>query len=80
MYIAEESEIFVSATDVFQSHEPAVLEIHLIVTLNFFTSHDETYLQTHGTAMGSCMASTYANIFTGAIEKRLLCSFPYKPG
>ena len=44
--------------------------------LYFFTIHDNTYLQTHGTAMGTCMAPTYA---MGAIERRLLCSFPDKP-
>ncbi|KAK3709040.1 hypothetical protein RRG08_054979 [Elysia crispata] len=53
--------------------------IQLILTLNFFTFHDNTYLQTHGTAMGTCMAPTYANIFMGAIERRLLGSFPDKP-
>ena len=53
--------------------------IHLILTLNFFTFHDNAYLQTHGTAMGTCMAPTYANNFMGAIERRLLGSFPDKP-
>ena len=53
--------------------------IQLILTLNFFTFHGNTYLQTHGTAMGTCMAPTYANIFMGAIERRLLGSFPDKP-
>ena len=53
--------------------------IHLILMLNFFLFHDKTYLRTHGTAMGTGMAPTYANIFMGAIERRLLCSFPHKP-
>ena len=53
--------------------------IHLILTLNFFTFCDKTYIQTHGTAMGTCMAPTYVNIFVGAIESRLLCSFLDKP-
>ncbi|KAK3756747.1 hypothetical protein RRG08_018469 [Elysia crispata] len=53
--------------------------IQLILTLNFFTFHGNTYLQTHGTAMGTCMAPTYANIFMGAIERRVLGSFPDKP-
>ena len=45
--------------------------IKLILMINFFTFHDKIYLETHGTAMGTCMAPTYANIFMGAIKRRL---------
>ncbi|GFR88440.1 hypothetical protein ElyMa_002517700 [Elysia marginata] len=53
--------------------------IHLILSLYFFTFSDNTYLQVHGTAMSTCMAPTYANIFMGAIETGLLYAFPDKP-
>ena len=53
--------------------------MQLILTLNFFTFHGNTYLQTHGTAMRTCMAPTYANIFMGAIERRLLGTSYYLP-
>lgn len=37
------------------------------------------WLQTHGTAMGTCMAPSYANIFMGALEKKLLDAWPDQP-
>ena len=49
-------------------HPPTDDLIHLIklvYTKNSFTFNDEPYLQIHGTAMGTKMASSYANIFMG---------------
>ena len=37
--------------------------IHSILTHNYFEFNDKSYVQTHGTAMGTKMAPTYANIF-----------------
>ena len=69
------------ATDLGTKPSPSLIctLLQLILTLNFFTFHDNAYLQTHGTAMGTCMAPTYANIFMGAIERRLLGYLPDKP-
>ncbi|RUS70853.1 hypothetical protein EGW08_021381, partial [Elysia chlorotica] len=53
--------------------------IQLILTLNTFTFMDNTYIQIHGTAMGTCMAPTYANLFMGALESQLVHSFEQEP-
>ena len=53
--------------------------IQLILTLNIFTFDDKFWLQTHGTAMGTCMAPSYANIFMGAIENKLINMSERKP-
>ena len=37
--------------------------IDFILTHNYFEFNDKSYIQTHGTAMGTKMAPTYANIF-----------------
>ena len=47
-----------------------------ILTKNAFTFNDEHFLQIHGTAMGSPMAPTYANIFMAVLEKELLLKAP----
>ena len=37
------------------------------------------WLQKHGTAMGTCMAPSYANLFMGALEEKMLETSPEKP-
>jgi hypothetical protein len=46
---------------------------------NNFMFNDEHYLQISGTAMGTKMAPSYANIFLGRLERRLLHYAPTKP-
>ena len=46
--------------------------IELILTKNNFSFDQEHYLQLHGTAMGTRMAPSYANLFMGHLEERLL--------
>lgn len=47
----------------------------MVLKKNNFTFQGEHYLQTNGTAMGTKMAPSYANIFMGKVEKQLLeCS------
>ncbi len=41
-----------------------------------FTFKDQLYLQKHGTAMGTKMTPSFANIFMGALEKSFLSSAP----
>ena len=50
-----------------------------ILKLNNFTFNRENYLQVNGTVMGTKMAPSYANIYMGSFEKRLLQMAPYKP-
>jgi hypothetical protein len=40
---------------------------------------DSIFLQINGTAMGTKMAPSYANIFMGKLEKLIIKSAPYKP-
>ena len=46
--------------------------IEQILTMNNFEFNGEYYLQIQGTAMGTRMASSYANIFMGKLETQLL--------
>ena len=47
-----------------------------ILTKNAFTFNNEHFVQIHGTAMGSPMAPTYANIFMARLERELLLKAP----
>lgn len=51
----------------------------LVLKHNNFTFNGEHYLQINGTAMGTKMAPSYANIFMGRLEKQLLETSIEKP-
>ena len=53
--------------------------IMLILTLNNFSFNGQNYLQIMGTAMGTCMAPNYANLFMGYLEARFLDSCTFRP-
>ena len=44
----------------------------MILTKRNFTFEEQNYLQIHGMAMGTQMAPSYANLFTGRLESRIL--------
>jgi hypothetical protein len=44
----------------------------MVLRKNNFTFNGDHYLQINGTAMGTKMAPSYANIFMGKFEKQLL--------
>ena len=50
--------------------------IRMILTMNNFTFNDSHYLQIHGTAMGTKMALSFANLFLGLFEKKMLLGTP----
>ena len=52
--------------------------LEYILKENYFTFKGKLYLQKHGTAMGTKMAPSFANIFMGALEQSLLSSTPNK--
>ena len=53
--------------------------ISTILMKNNFSFNGEYYLQTQGTAMGTKMAPSYANIIMGEIERQFLDTQDYKP-
>ena len=53
--------------------------IRMILTMNSFTFNDKHYLQIHGTAMGTRMAPSYANLFFAKIETDALSRAPHQP-
>ena len=59
--------------------EDLVHLIELILTKNNFVFEDVHYLQTHGTAMGTRMAPSYANIFMGDLERKILEEVDRRP-
>ena len=46
--------------------------IQLVLTKNSFICNETKYLQVHGTAMGTRMATSYANLFMGKLEREFL--------
>ena len=53
--------------------------IRHILTKNNFTFLDRNFLQVQGTAMGTKMAPSYANLFMSDLEDSLLSSAPHPP-
>ena len=53
--------------------------IQIILTMNCFIFSDVLWEQCHGTAMGTCMAPSYANLFMGMLEERLLSAATHSP-
>ena len=47
--------------------------------MNNFTFNSKHYLQKHGTAMGTKMAPSYANLFLGKFEHDVILNSPYQP-
>ncbi|XP_068738397.1 uncharacterized protein [Montipora capricornis] len=52
--------------------------IRMILTMNNFTFNDSHYLQIHGTAMGTKMVPSFANLFLGLFEKNALRNAPFQ--
>ena len=53
--------------------------IRIILTINNLTFNSKHYLQKHGTAMGTRMAPSYADLFLGKFERDALLNFPHQP-
>ena len=53
--------------------------IRMILTMNSFEFNNTFYIQTHGTAMETRMASSYANLFVAKFETDTLTNAPLQP-
>ena len=53
--------------------------IRMILTMNNFSFNDNHYLQIHGTAMGTKMAPSFANLSLGHFEANALENAPFHP-
>ena len=53
--------------------------IRMILGMNNFSFNGQHFLQTHGTAMGTRMAPSYANLFMGNFEQLAIENAPLKP-
>ena len=53
--------------------------LRLILKENYFQFNGKNYLQIHGTAMGTKMATAFANIFMAEIETQILSKSVVKP-
>ena len=53
--------------------------IRMILTMNNFCFNDNHHLQIHGTAMGTRMAPSFANLFLGYFEANALEKAPFHP-
>ena len=53
--------------------------IRMILTMNNFSFNNEHYLQKHGTAMGTRMAPSYANLSMGKFEQQAIDNSLLKP-
>ena len=51
----------------------------IVLEHNYFQFADKMYHQVQGTAMGTKMAPSYANIFMAELEEKLLDNYPTKP-
>ena len=74
----EGTDIVCKAYEKFHNHNPTIATrylremLGLILKENSFQFNGENYIQTHGTAMGTKMAVSFANIFMAEIETRLI--------
>ena len=59
-----------------ESEQSIINILSFILNKNSFIFNIEHFLQIHGTAMGSPMAPTYANIFMAMLERKLLQKAP----
>lgn len=61
-------------------HDESLLKLlEHVLKLNNAMFNGEHYIQISGTAMGTKMAPSYANIFMGRLERNLLLRAPFKP-
>ncbi len=51
----------------------------VVLTENYFQFADQMYHQNQGTAMGTAVAPSYANLFMADLEEKLLAGYPTQP-
>ena len=66
-------------TPKYASTNTVVTLLHEVLTKNNFEFNGKNYLQVGGTAMGTKLAPSYANIFMGELEEKTLQASEHKP-
>ncbi len=61
------------------TNESLVEVLEAVLTLNNFQFNDENYLQVGGTAMGTKVAPSLANVFMGDFEEKYIYSYEKQP-
>ena len=64
---------------VYKTHQPKTSSVklaELVLTLSAFQFEDKYFLRIKGTAMGARMAPSYANLFMGKLENKILEKAP----
>ena len=61
------------------SNDSLVQLLELVLKLNNFQFNGDNYLQIGGTAMGTRLAPSLANLFMDRLERRMLDGYPLKP-
>ena len=61
------------------SYQSILSLLRLVLHCNNFSFEGKNYLQIGGTAMGTKLAPSYANIFMGELEKKMLQTAPHQP-
>ena len=54
--------------------------LRMILTINTFEFNSCYYRQLHGTAMGTRVVPSYANLFMGSLDQKFLNKVPHKAG
>ena len=63
----------------YTDHDTVLKLLRLVLSLNNFTFNGRNYLQIGGTAMGTKLAPSYANIFMGDLESTMLNQSTLEP-
>jgi hypothetical protein len=77
--IAAVSERLYNDTDLKVPARPLLTLLRLVLENNVITFNGLLFVQILGTAMGTKLAPSYANIFLGKLEKQLLAGYHLKP-
>ena len=61
-------------------HNSYIIELlEVVLTNNYFEFNGKHYHQVSGTAMGTKLVPSYANLFMTRFEEKYVCTYPLEP-